>query len=317
MDADDAMRHHVQGTTDSSILSPWCGNTTTVQAGIPELSEAHRYCRKLATEHYENFPVFLSLFAPDQQKALAAVYAFARTADDFADEATFDPIAGKALAAWRSALHACVAGTATHPVLVALRWAMKRYPIRIEHLEALLDAFEQDRVKKRYRDWDDLHDYCTRSANPVGRIVLAVLGAATQENERRSDAICTALQLTNFWQDISVDARKGRIYLPLELLARHGVSEEEILSGTITSGTAPLIAEACTHTARLFREGTPLVRSVPLPGKAYLALVYLGGTTVLGMARRYGARLLRQRPELSLKDYLSSLVLPAFRRNAS
>ncbi len=289
-------------------LSPWFCHKITGYSGVPEIAEAHRYCRKLAVEHYENFPVFLSLFAPDQQKALAAVYAFARTADDFADEAVFDPIAGRALAAWRSALHACAAGEATHPVFVALRWALKRYPIPVEQLEALLDAFEQDRVKKRYRDWDDLHDYCTRSANPVGRIVLAVLGAATPDNERRSDAICTALQLTNFWQDLSVDAQKGRIYLPLELLARYGVSEDDILLGVTSAGVAPLIAEVCTHTAQLFREGRPLIGSVPLPGKAYLMLVYLGGTTVLGMARRYGPRLLRQRPRLSMGSFFSSLV---------
>ncbi len=290
------------------LLSPWNGRSGHGEATPPSLAEAHRYCRKLAVEHYENFPVFLSLFAPDQQRALAAVYAFARTADDFADEAVFDPIATQALAAWRSALHACLLGEAHHPVFVALRWAVKRYPINPAHLEALLDAFEQDRVKHRYRDWNDLHDYCTRSANPVGRIVLAVLGAATPDNERRSDALCTAPQLTNFWQDISVDARKGRIYLPLDLLHRHGVSEEMVLSAQSGIGISPLIAEACRHTADLFREGKPLIKSVPLPGKAYLALVYLGGTTVLGMARRYGPRLLHQRPALNLRSYLASLL---------
>ncbi len=304
--------HKAEVNGATSILAPWCFPAPVGNIAPPELAEAHRYCRKLAVEHYENFPVFLRLFAPDQQKALAAVYAFARTADDFADETIFDPIALRALASWRSALRAAASGEASHPVFVALRWAMKRYPIQVAHLEALLDAFEQDRVKKRYRDWDDLHDYCSRSANPVGRIVLAVLGVATPENERRSDAMCTALQLTNFWQDISVDAQKGRIYLPRELLDRHGVSEEDILSGTISHGIAPLIAKACAHTAALFREGKPLIGSVPMPGKAYLALVHIGGTTMLAMTRRYGPRLLRRRPRLSLGSYLSSFAPTMF-----
>jgi len=294
------------------MVTPWVSNGIPRYAGPLSLDEAHRYCHLLATEHYENFPVFLSLFDSDQQKALAAVYAFARTADDFADETFFDPIADRALAAWRMALHDCIIGRAKHPVFVALRWALNRYPIPPEQLEALLDAFVQDRVKHRYRDWADLHDYCSRSANPVGRIVLAVLDAATPENDRYSDALCTALQLTNFWQDISIDRHKGRIYLPLDLLARHGVPETVILEGRTIPRVAAIIADACDHTAALFREGKPLIKKIPMPGKAYLSLVYLGGTTVLGMARRYGKLLLTRRPKLSAGSYITSLFSPFF-----
>ncbi len=311
------MRHATPVHTAEPV-GPWNWEALPFHAGEVTVDQAHRYCRGIATGHYENFPIFLRLFSPEQQTALAAVYAFARTADDFADEPVFDAFADTALASWRTQLRDCYAGKTAHPVFIALRWAIERFPIRQEHLEALLDAFEQDRMKNRYASWAELHDYCTASAEPVGRIVLAVLGQATTENEERSDALCTALQLANFWQDISVDAKKGRIYIPARLMARHGVTDEDILSGRRLPGLAPLIDEITGYTARLFRQGRPLIGSLPMPGKAYIALTHFGGVAILSMARRYGPALVTERPRLALLPFIASYLRPftAARRNA-
>ena len=292
--------------TTTGSVGPWHWEAFPFHAGEVTVDQAHRYCHGIATGHYENFPVFLRLFSREQRMALAAVYAYARTADDLADEPVFSAFADAALVSWRAQLRDCYAGKAAHPIFIALRWATERFPIRQEHLEALLDAFEQDRVKSRYASWTELHDYCARSAEPVGRIVLAVLGRSTPENEAHSDAICTALQLTNFWQDLSVDAKRGRIYLPARLMAKHAVTEEDILADRIVPGVAPLIEEVCDYTDGLFRKGAPLSAALPMPGKAYIALVRFGGTTILGMARRYGPMLLTERPRLGVVPYLAS-----------
>ena len=176
---------------------------------------AYAECRNLATRHYENFPVASWLVPSDKRDALAVIYAFARCADDFADE---PGIEGRlaALAEWRSNLERCFAGKADHPVFVALGDVIERFSLRYEHFENLLCAFESDVQANRHPDFASLLAYCRHSANPVGRLVLELFGHRDPDLFALSDSICTALQLTNFWQDVAVDLKMDRVYLPAE-----------------------------------------------------------------------------------------------------
>ena len=288
-------------------LSPWDGGWATAEAWSQE--DALRCVRQIAVSHYENFPVFLPLFRRDQQNALAAVYAFARLADDFADEREFLRPGDALLDLWGERLDACLAGEAHHPVFVALAWAIQRFDLDPGLLRDLLDAFRQDRVCRRYQSFDEVIEYCRRSANPVGRIVLQVLGADGSRHRLWSDAICTALQLTNFWQDISVDARKDRIYVPREDLDAFGIPEDALLErGPVPAGAGALVAHQVQRTRALFEEGRPLLGAVPHPGGLYLRGVWWGGTTVLGAVDALGGDVLRSRPRLSARPLLAAAI---------
>jgi phytoene synthase len=196
----------------------------------PRLVAAYAYCERLARSHYENFPVASHLLPTRMRPHVAAIYAFARLADDMADEGDRPAVDRLAdLDAWDARLSAAVAGTppseGSHAeVFVALRATIEACRLPPSLLHDLISAFRQDVTVKRYATWDDLLDYCRRSANPVGRLVLRVAGYERRELDAASDAVCTALQLTNFWQDLEIDWRKGRIYVPASTRARraHG-----------------------------------------------------------------------------------------------
>lgn len=285
-----------------------------LHSGPVTIEAAHQYCRELAIKHYENFPVFLPLFSGDQKKALAAVYAFARTADDFADEAAFNNLRLEALESWRSELEACFQGRATHPVFVALRWTIERFSIEKRLFTDLLDAFVQDCTKKRYSNFEEVLDYCRRSANPVGRIVLSIFGISTPDRQILSDNICTALQLANFWQDISVDSRKDRIYIPQDEMARFWVTEDDIFAGRIVPGLVPLLSLQIKRTAALFKAGRPLIKSAPMPAKLYLLLVWLGGTIILKMSMQISDKLVHSRPKLGFLTVIKTWFKSIFAR---
>ncbi|MGH9660201.1 MAG: squalene synthase HpnC, partial [Bryobacteraceae bacterium] len=205
-------------------------------AAVYDRTSAESYTRRLATSHYENFHVVSFLLPRRLHQDFYNVYSFCRWADDLGDEIGDPRESLRLLGWWRESLEAMYRGEASHPVYVALRGTVDRHQIPAEPFADLIRAFVQDQSVTRYRDWEEVDRYCRWSANPVGRLVLHLCGYTDEERRRLSDATCTALQLANFWQDVAVDIGKGRIYLPLDLLARHGSGEHDIATRRATAG---------------------------------------------------------------------------------
>jgi squalene synthase HpnC len=257
--------------------------------------------------HYENFPVASVLCPPHLRPAIAAIYWFARTADDIADEGDAAPQTRlDDLAALRADLMATASGRAPSP-----RWAgvfgplgpvITQFALPAHLLADLLSAFEQDVVKQRYASHAELLDYCRRSANPVGRLLLHLYGVEDAQSLAQSDCICTALQLINFWQDLSVDIPRGRIYLPADAWGRNGVDEAQLLGLESNRNTANLIAD-CARSARAsMLKGLPLVKKVPGRGGWELRLVVQGGLRILDKIEALNYNTLQQRPKLGPGD---------------
>jgi squalene synthase HpnC len=261
----------------------------------------------MSIQHYENFPVASLLSPPAVRPAIVAIYRYARTADDLADEGEAPPEQRLAdLAAYREELHQAARGLDPAPrwaaVFGPLADALAVHRLPLQPLEDLLDAFEQDITKHRYADRFELLDYCRRSANPIGRLLLHLYGLSAPHALRRSDAICSALQLINFWQDLSVDIPRGRLYIPLDQCAAYGLSEFELLSQHDTPATKDLIAAQCEWARRLMMEGAPLVHE--LPGRAGWELrgVVQGGLRILDKLARIDHAALTRRPRLHKTD---------------
>ncbi|HWP17635.1 MAG TPA: squalene synthase HpnC [Burkholderiaceae bacterium] len=266
----------------------------------------------MSIDHYENFPVASALCPPRLRPAVRALYAYARTADDLADEGEQDGLRRLAdLAAYRADLHAIVAGRSPSPrwpqVFGPLAEAIQRYRLPPVHLEALLDAFEQDISKHRYVSREELLAYCERSANPVGRLMLHLYGIDDDLALAQSDAICTGLQLANFWQDLRIDTARGRLYVPLDLCRRHDVPAASLLAHQETPGTPTLIRELVEWAESLLRQGSPLVHRVPGRAGWELRLVVQGGLRILERIRRLNYAMLHTRPVLGRRDVLPML----------
>lgn len=273
------------------------------------LAEAYEWCQRLASKHYENFPVASRLLPKSVRPHVAAVYAFARIADDIADEPGMEEIERlEWLERWSDGLRKAYAGEAHHPAFVALADTVGRHRIPIDLLLDLLSAFRQDVTVHRYDTFSDLLDYCRRSANPVGRIVLRLFGYDDPDLDRDSDAICTALQLTNFWQDVRVDAQRGRIYIPREDLRRFNCREDLILRGSMTEPFGRVLAFEVERTRAIFRRGTLLPESVRLPLRMELRLTWLGGMRILDKIERSGYTVVENRPTLGWMDVPRLLV---------
>ncbi len=256
----------------------------------------------VSVDHYENFPVASWLCPPALRPAVAAIYWFARTADDLADEGDASPAARLAdIDAYRRDLQAVTRGEAASPrwpqVFGPLAAVMHKHRLPPELLNDLLDAFAQDVVKTRYTDRAELLDYCRRSANPVGRLLLHLYGVHDDDSKRRADAICSALQLINFWQDVAVDARKGRLYLPLADCAQHGVDPAGVLAQRDSPAARGLIRAECDWARGLMDSGAPLVHRVPGRAGWELRLVVQGGLRILDKiaARDFGTIVMRPR----------------------
>ncbi|MEO5881086.1 MAG: squalene synthase HpnC [Caldimonas sp.] len=260
----------------------------------------------MPVEHYENFPVASLLCPAPLRPAIEAIYAFARTADDMADEGDASPSERlAALGSYRSALVATASGRASSgwpKVFEPLASAIARHRLPVELLDALLDAFIQDVTVSRYADRPALLDYCRRSANPVGRLLLHLYGVGGAEHLARSDAICTALQLANFWQDLGLDTRRGRLYLPEADCRRHGVDPLDLLAGRDSEAAHRLVADAVAWARELMRFGAPLVHAVPGRAGWELRFVVQGGLRVLERIDRLGGATLQQRPKLGWVD---------------
>lgn len=252
---------------------------------------------KLAKTHYENFPI-LTPFLPKQLRVdVANLYAYCRIVDDLGDEYTGDRLA--ALAAWEADLLRCWQGDAQHPVLQALQNTIQRHQLTPQPFLQLIEANRRDQQQKRYNSWDDLLDYCTYSANPVGRLYLAMLGVEDNELYELADATCTALQLTNLWQDISEDAVAGRIYIPhSELLAAH-VSEEEILTGQDTPASAALVQRLVNYTESFYQRGMALLPFLPRRYAVGVRMFNVGGLAMLRLVNKQRATALSRRLQLS------------------
>jgi squalene synthase HpnC len=262
-------------------------------------AESAEYTRWLATNHYENFHVVTFLLPRSLHRDFYNVYAFCRWADDLGDEIPDRDESLEWLAWWRGELAGMYEGRADHPVFVALRETVERHEIPREPFDELIQAFVQDQHVSRYRDLDELYAYCRCSANPVGRLVLYMCGYRDQERQRLSDRTCTALQLANFWQDVSRDWDKGRVYIPLEVLAQHGSSVDDIRDRRATPGFRAALKAVVGLTRELFLQGLPLARMVDRRLAVDLELFSRGGMLVLEKIEDLDFDVLARRPAIS------------------
>lgn len=273
--------------------------------------DPHDVCLRIASAHYENFPVASMLIPRAMRRDIAAVYAFARAADDFADEGDRSAAERHALLdQWEHRLRAAAAGTAADDgtdegaIFAALEQTMAARGLPLDLFTDLLSAFRQDVDVTRYPTWLALMDYCRRSANPVGRLVLRISGRDDAALDASSDAFCTALQLTNFWQDLERDWRKGRVYLPADVMAAHGASEADIARGGMTPALAAALRDAAARTRNLFEWGRFVCDAVRGRLGLELRATWLGGTRILDRLERSGFDIFRARPSLGLSDGL-------------
>ena len=274
--------------------------------------EAEEYTRWLATHHYENFHVVTFLLPKRLHQDFYNVYAFCRWADDLGDEIGDTAESLRLLAWWREELYAMDEGQARHPVFVALAGTSRKYDLPRQLFDDLIRAFEQDQTVTRYRSWNEVFGYCAYSANPVGRLVLRLCGYADDGRDRLSDATCTALQLANFWQDVTVDFEKGRIYLPLDLFEKHGYTEQDLRAGRFTPAFRSVMKDAVDVARRLFLEGLPLSKKVDRRLAFDLELFSRGGMRVLDKIEAQDYNVLSRRPVVSKIDRVLLMVRAAW-----
>jgi squalene synthase HpnC len=263
---------------------------------------AYRFCERLATTHYENFPGASRFLPAHLRPHIMAIYAFARTADDFADEPRYDGRRVDALDRWQHLLERCYHGPVEHPVFMALRDTVRRHNIPIGPLQDLLTAFRMDLIKRRYATFQEVRHYCRHSAHPVGRLVLYVHGHRAPDLHRYSDEICAALQIANFLQDLSVDTPRGRCYLPEEDLVHFGVTREELLAGAHSENFKDLMAFSVARTRAMFLRGRPLIRQVSPGLSMELEATWRGGMAILQRIEDCGYEVLNYRPVLEKRD---------------
>src|SRR5262252_2622534 len=268
---------------------------------------ARQYTRWLATHHYENFNVVSWLLPKNLHQHFYNVYAYCRWADDLGDEIPDPQRAKDLLDWWEQELNVCYQGRPSHAVFVALRETIVAKDIPRQPFADLLKAFRQDQTVKRRPTWESLLDYCVYSANPVGRLVLYLCGYRDEHRQKLSDATCTALQLANFWQDVSRDLEKGRIYIPLDAATHHGVSEEDIASRRFSQNYVALMKDLIARTRELFREGLPLARQVEGKLSVDLEMFSRGGLAVLNAIEAQGYDTLNHRPAISKAKHAALL----------
>lgn len=274
-------------------------------------SQAYAVCLELARSHYENFPVASWLMPKAARPHVAAIYAFARIADDFADEGTHPPAERLTLLDdWQRRLDDAADGRVTpvghvqhDAVFVALGATMREIGEGVHGLLGdLLSAFRQDVTTTRYETWSDVLDYCRRSANPVGRLVLLVTGHASPSANAGSDAVCTALQLTNFWQDLAVDWSRGRLYVPLELVRAHGADLADLDRGVLSPAWRATMREVGGRTRSLFTTGRTVADGVRGRLRWELRLTWLGGSRILDRLVEADYDVFHHRPTLTGRD---------------
>ena len=275
------------------------------------LARAYGACEALARSHYENFPVASRLLPAAMRPHIAALYAFARVADDIADEGAATAVDRRArLSAWHDRLHRAVAGPVGEMppehrdelIVFALGHSIRSLDLPVALFDDLLSAFGQDTMTTRYASWADVLDYCRRSANPIGRLVLRIAGYRDPALDRSSDALCTALQLTNFWQDFGRDWRAGRLYVPHEVLDACGADESALAAGRITGAWARALERCAGFTRERFAEGRAVCDGVRGRLRAELRFTWLGGARILERVERDRFMALERRPTLGIGD---------------
>ena len=280
------------------------------------LARAYGACEALARSHYENFPVASRLLPRKMRPHVAAVYAFARVADDIADEGSAAPADRLAqLHVWQDRIHRAAAGHVAPAatvdrdelIAIALGHSIRSLDLPLSLFDDLLSAFGQDTMTTRYASWADVFDYCRRSANPIGRLVLRIAGRRDEALDRSSDALCTALQLTNFWQDFGRDWRAGRLYVPRDEQRASGADEDELReavsrNGPLTPAWAQTLARAVEVTRAKFADGRDVCDGVGGRLRLELRITWLGGARILERVDRGRAMLLGQRPTLGAAD---------------
>jgi len=298
------------------------------------VAEAYAACERIARQHYENFPVASRLLPAPMRPHIAAIYAFARAADDFADEGTLAPEERLALLDdWGNRLRASAgvgsesrlappkpdrgsdvrqsvanqgAGEGGNPesdaIFFALGETLRAYALPVSLFEDLLRAFRQDVTTTRYDTWADVIAYCRNSANPVGRLVLRVAGRVDPRLDRASDAVCTALQLTNFWQDVDRDWQKGRLYVPREVSDRFGAREQDLDARILTPAWRHVLSDVAARTRALFNEGRAVCDGVEGRLRYELRFTWLGGRRILDRLERAEFNMFTSRPALTAGD---------------
>lgn len=285
---------------------------TTSLTQKTQVSEAFALCEKLTKTHYENFPVGSRLIHRSLRPHICNLYAFARTADDFADEPGITPEERlNRLNEWETCLKSCLTAP-RGPIFTALAETIRCHRIPINLLSDLLTAFRMDVMRSRHETFADLLTYCQFSAIPIGRLILHLHKRTDETSYRFSDAICIALQLTNFWQDIEVDFSRGRIYLPRVEMNQYGVTEEDIANKHITSGFRSLLNYQIERTENIFRQGQPLLDLVNGRLKFELRLIYLGGLEILTKIIRNNYDIFRHRPQNTTRDWTRILFQTVF-----
>lgn len=275
----------------------------SIDAGV--LAAAYRFCRAVTQSHYENFPVASRLLPGHMRPAIEAVYAFSRTADDFADEKEFSHQRLHKLNQWREFL--LDQELPTHPVFMALHDTIRNFDLPMQLFDDLLTAFIMDVSKNRYGNFDEVVHYCKHSANPVGRIVLHLFKQDHKTNLEYSDAICTALQLANFWQDVAVDLQKDRIYLPEGDLERFNVSYQQLFQLRFDDNVKRLMMFQVERTWEFFEKGKPLGLALRGTLGLEIRLTWITGVTILKKIKNLGFDTLNNRPVLTKFDFIKLL----------
>lgn len=266
-----------------------------------QISEAHKYCSRIAKGHYENFPVASLLIPGKYRKAIYAIYAFARKADDFADENEDKELSQSQLNEWRDYLQRTEKGSPPDiPEFIALADILDRFFLNTVYLHNLLDAFFHDTQIYRYRDWTELLAYCKKSANPVGRLLLQLFDLHHDELLEKSDALCTGLQLINFWQDLSVDIPRDRFYIPeVEWNSNNQIKKGDI---SLYSKKQPLMDSLIAKTREIYQRGKDLHRYLPGRIGMEIKLTYNGGDKILKKVEETGTGIFNFRPRLNAAD---------------
>jgi squalene synthase HpnC len=270
-----------------------------IPKSAPSLEQAQQYCANLAQTHYENFSVATWFLPKKLRQDFFNVYAYCRISDDLGDEVGDANASLALLDQWQSELDACYGGNPRHPVFVALAETVQKFAIPKHEFSDLLIAFRQDQTITRFETFNDVLAYCCYSANPVGHLVLYLCGYSDPERRQLSDFTCTALQLANFWQDVSVDYEKGRIYLPLEDLRRYWVSEEDIKQKRNTPAFCEMMKFEVNRAREWFDSGLPLIKKVNKELAVDLELFSRGGQEILNAIERQNFAVLGNRPVIS------------------
>ena len=300
-DPNDTKFFPMTSSSITALKNPWSRVPAAyaIPASAPSLTESQEYCRHLARTHYENFSVATWFLPKHLRQDFLNVYAYCRISDDLGDEVG-DPAASlELLDQWQAELDACYGSTPRHPVFVALAETVRKFKIPKHEFSDLLIAFRQDQTITRFPTFDDVLGYCRYSANPVGHLVLYLCGYDDAERQQLSDFTCTALQLANFWQDVTDDYAKGRIYLPLEDLQKYSVGEDDIAQNQNTAAFREMMKFEVARAREWFDRGLPLIQKVDKALAVDLELFSRGGQEILNAIERQEFAVLGRRPVIS------------------